>query len=186
MPSPRTRRFLIVAAAVALTACAPAMRRAERVVPLQLSFASPEWTGGAIPTGAQCRVQGGIKGSPPLTVDGVPPGATHILVAFNDLSYPPLSTGGGHGTIRVPVPAGSARVVVPSVPSESTSLPAGVAMEAPHRGDVPGAQRGAYLAPCSGGRGNIYEAQVLAVTRTGPPDAPTTIVGEGKITIGRY
>lgn len=177
---------MILAVAVALAACAPAMRRAERVAPLRISFTSPEWTGNAIPTGAQCRVQGGTKGSPALTVEGIPAGATDLLVAFNDLSYPPLSTGGGHGTIRVPVPAGATRVLVPSVPSETTNLPAGVSMEAPHRGDVPGVQPGAYLAPCSGGRGNVYQAQVLAVVRTGRQDAPPTIVGEGTIAIGRY
>jgi len=162
------------------------MRRADTVAPLRITFASPEWTGSAIPRGAQCRIQGGTVGSPGLVVDGIPPTATDIIVAFNDRSYPPLATDGGHGKVRVPVPAGAARVAVPSVPSESMTLPANVFIEAPHRGDVPGVARGAYLAPCSGGRGNTYEAQVFAVVRSPAKDVPTMVVGEATIVIGRY
>lgn len=175
--------------AVVLAGCAApgGMRRAESVAPLKLSFASPGWSsGGAIPPGAQCRVQGGTIGSPSLAVEGIPAGATDLIVAFNDRSYRPLSTDGGHGKIRVAVAPGSSRAVVPSVPSETMTLPAGVAVEAPHRGDVPGAQPGGYLAPCSGGRGNVYEAEVLAVRRAEGGGAPALLVGEGVIAIGRY
>jgi hypothetical protein len=176
----------LVVLVVATVACAPAMRRAETIAPLTITFASPEWTGRAIPEGAQCRAQGGTKGSPALAVEGIPPGTTHLLVLFNDRSYPPLSSGGGHGTLRLDVPPGVSRLTVPSVPSETMTLPSGILVEAPHRGDVPGLRAGGYLAPCSGGRGNVYEAQVLAVSRTGQKDTPATILGEGTIVIGRY
>lgn len=148
---------------------------------LTVSFLDKKWDGVTVPAGEQCRPHGGQGSSPALKVSGLPAGTTAVIVEFNDRSYAPLASGGGHGAIMVSVPAGAAQIDVPAVPTETNALPAGVTKVASHRGDAPGAGAGAYLAPCSGGRGNVYVGQVHAVNaQTGK------ILAQGAFTLGRY
>ncbi len=170
---------------VLATACA--VVRYEPVSPLaklEVGFADPAWNGRAIPAGQQCGQFGGKGASPALTVRGIPPGTTDLVVEFNDSDYPPLSTDGGHGSIRVAVPPGATQTTVPAVPGETNTLPAGVVKEESHRGPMsPGT---AYLPPCSGGRGHSYFADVKAVTRPAAPADRGKLLGTGRITLGRY
>ncbi|ETW96933.1 MAG: hypothetical protein ETSY2_45510 [Candidatus Entotheonella gemina] len=155
----------------------------DNVAKLDVAFTDAGWTGGAVPNAGVCARYGGESMSPPLAVRNIPSGTTDIIIEFNDLSYPPLSSGGGHGAIRVPA-AGKTEVMIPAVPGETFDLPQGVFMEAAHRGTVGGA--GAYLGPCSGGRGNIYEADVKAVSKSTTSSQPSRLLGKGSITLGRY
>jgi hypothetical protein len=151
---------------------------------LDVSFVDQTWTGRAIPSGQQCTQFGGKGASPAIRVKNIPPGTTDVVVEFNDRDFQPLSFDGGHGKIRVAVPAGAPEVVVPSVPGETSSLPPGVVKEAGHRASFsPGT---VYLPPCSGGRGHLYFADVKAVARPAAPSEAGKLLGTGRITLGRY
>ncbi|MBG0775214.1 MAG: hypothetical protein H0S85_02105 [Desulfovibrionaceae bacterium] len=154
----------------------------QTVSPLAIAFADPAWDGGKVPAGMQCRRYGGSKSaSPALKVSAIPASADTLIAEFNDLTYTPLSSGGGHGVISVPVPAGAREVVIPAVPGESMRLPEGVTGVRAHRATAGDIGSGYYLPPCSGGQGNTYEVTVHAV------DSKTKlVVGQAKKIIGRY
>ncbi len=178
------KRSLIIWLVVFIGGCATGRYvPADHVTKLDVAFTDARWTGDAVPTVGVCKRDGGESMSPPLLVRNVPSGATDIIIEFNDLSYPPLSSGGGHGSIRVPV-AGKTEVAIPPVPGETFTLPEGVVMESAHSGTVGGS--GAYLGPCSGGRGNIYEADVKAVFKSTTPAQPSRLLGIGSIALGTH
>ena len=154
----------------------------DNAAKLDVAFTDASWTGKGVPTKGVCKQDGGESLSPPLMVRNIPSGATDIIIEFNDLSYPPLSSGGGHGSIRVPT-AGKAEVMIPPVPGETFKLPDGVFMESAHNG-IGGA--GAYFGPCSGGRGNVYQADVLAVSKSAAPSQPPRLLGKGSIMLGTH
>lgn len=153
----------------------------EPMRPLSVSFLDKKWDGVTVPAGEQCKPCGGKGSSPALKVSDLPVGTTAVIVEFNDRNYAPLAAHGGHGAISVAVPAGATEVTVPSVPTETNSLPAGVTKVSSHRGDVPGAGAGAYLAPCSCGRGNVYTGLVHAVN-----GQTNQVIGQGSFILGSY
>lgn len=173
-----------VAIALMLTACQTtgsggSGSAASQAAPLTVSFADPAWTGREIPSGQHCSNFGGRGASPALTVSDLPADTAQVVVEFNDADYGPLSSNGGHGKIGVDVPAGATTVSVPSVPGETSTMPAGVRLVADTRARGKYAHPG-YLPPCSGGRNHTYFADVLAL------DASGAKVGQGHITLGRY
>ena len=136
------------------------------------------WTGGKIPAGQHCQLQGGKGGTPPMRVSGVPAGATWIIAQFNDKSYKPLSRNGGHGTIAFPVRG--AVTDLPAVPGMTKSLPGGAQVVAAAKSSGDYASPG-YLPPCLGGRNNRYSVDLKAVDKAGK------VLAEIKdFTIGRY
>ena len=149
---------------------------------LMVSFADPVWDGKMIPDKQQCSSYGGNGASPALLIEGIPPEADAVVVMFNDLSYAPLSSDGGHGAIWVPT-GGKSSATVPSVPGETDTLPAGVNLEHKHRGAKWG---GVYLPPCSGGRGNTYQAVVMAVRRPAKKGGEGKLLARGEIILGKY
>lgn len=180
-------RLAIAAAALAmgLAACqttGTTLKEAASVAPLSLAFTDPAWTGKAVPAKQWCKRFGGNGATPALRVADLPAGTSAVIIAFNDESYPAMDNG-GHGVLRLAVPAGATSVDVPAVPGESEGLPAGVTTERAHSGQAWSGTGGAYLPPCSGGRGNVYTATVRAVSG----DAKQGLVlGRGKITLGQY
>jgi phosphatidylethanolamine-binding protein (PEBP) family uncharacterized protein len=154
----------------------------ENLAPLAVSFADAKWTGAAVPADEVCDKFGGAKAaSPRLNVSGIPAGADALIIEFNDRSYAPLSSGGGHGAVLYRLPSAGAAAVVPSVPAQTTSLPEGFTMLRRSGGDWPGLRNGAYLPPCSGGTGNRYEAVIYAVD-----SASRQVLAKGVISLGRY
>jgi len=135
------------------------------------------WDGKKVPKGQHCALQGGKGSTPPMVVTGLPTGTVMVLVAFNDKSYQPLSTGGGHGQIGFPVKGATAKL--PAVPGMTAKLPGGARVIKPARATGKFASKG-YLPPCSGGRGNKYSADVKAISAAGKVLETVTI------TIGRY
>ncbi|HMM75860.1 MAG TPA: hypothetical protein PJ986_09135 [Gammaproteobacteria bacterium] len=132
---------------------------------LKAAFVDPAWNGAIVPDGYQCQKFGGTHGSPALQVSGVPERANALILEFSDRSYAPMDHG-GHGKIGYAIEAGSTSAQVPSVPPHTTELPTGFWIVAEHgapKWDKPGA----YLPPCSGGRGNAYYVTVKAVVRDG-------------------
>lgn len=153
-----------------------------------LAFASPSfaemkaellapWGGKNIPKGQQCKLHGGKGATPAMQVSGIPAGAAMIVVEYDDKSYPPLATKGGHGTLGYPVKGASAKL--PSVPGMTDKLGGGVRVVRKARSTGEYASKG-YLPPCSGGRGNKYTATLKAI------DASGNVLGKTMIVIGRY
>lgn len=101
-----------------------------------------------------------------------------ILVEFNDASYQPLSSRGGHGIVGFEY-SGDGQAILPAVPGNIEDTPAGTWIEKKNR--ATGAWRSSgYLPPCSGGRGNRYFAVVKAV------DADKKVLAKVKLKLGRY
>jgi hypothetical protein len=146
---------------------------------LTIAFADPSWTGDKIPAGQHCRLLGGDGSTPALEVSGLPEGTAQVNVEFNDESYRPLSTDGGHGIIGFTVTPTDGAATLPSVPGYSTDLPEGAFVVAKARTRAPYDSVG-YLPPCSGGQGNTYSADVKALSADG------TEVGNGYIVLGKY
>ena len=144
---------------------------------LEIAFADPAWNGKRIPNGQHCSKFGGKGGTPALVVKGVPNGTAEIVVAYNDQSYHPLSYDGGHGKIGYKASPGT--TTIPALPGETTRMPEGARIVAKNRATGSFARDG-YLPPCSGGRGNLYFADVMAV------DAKGEVLAKGRITLGRY
>ncbi|WP_461516715.1 hypothetical protein [Porticoccus sp.] len=179
----KLRLAALLAAAGALSACdSYDYTRVDQVLPLQVSLADPSWDGFAIPEGQQCRKFGGDGATPRLLVSGIPEGANAVIVAFSDRSWL-LMNHGGHGMLGLWTGGLSDSVGIPAITGESFELPSGMFIEQPHRGGR-GAP-GAYLPPCSGGRGHRYVAEAMAVHK-GTGGQPTQLLAEGEILLGRY
>ena len=135
------------------------------------------WDGVKVPDGQQCRLFDGNGATPAIILQGLPEGTTHIRVEFNDKSYAPLANNGGHGVIGFQVSGPDA--VLPSVPGMTDTLPEGAEVLAAARSTGRYASPG-YLPPCSGGRGNRYMADVIAL------DASGAELGRMPVELGRY
>lgn len=168
---------LALTVVLALSGC-QTTTTAENAAPLSVAFADSAWTGISIPARQQCRRFGGQGATPALTVSGVPKRAEAVVVSFNDESYAAMN-GGGHGVLRFAV-GDQPTVTLPSVPGETDALPQGVTVVAPHRSVQWFGTAGAYGPPCSGGKGNLYSADVQAV------DGDGDVLAAGKIVLGRY
>ncbi|MEZ5529634.1 MAG: hypothetical protein R3E57_06825 [Porticoccaceae bacterium] len=179
----KLRLAALLAAAGALSACDTFdYQTTAEVMPLQVSLADPAWDGQAIPAGQQCKKFGGNGATPPLKISGIPEGANAVIVAFSDRSWF-LMDHGGHGMIGFWTGGLLDSVEIPAIAGETFELPQGVFLERQHQGGR-GAP-GAYLPPCSGGRGNRYFAEVAAVFK-GSGDEPTRLLAEGEVFLGRY
>ena len=159
-----------------LTFCATLFLAVPAFADMKAQVLAP-WNGKTVPAGKQCTLFGGKGMTPPFQVTGLPTGTAMVVVEFNDRSYRPLSSGGGHGTIGYNVKGSSAKL--PAVPGLTAKMPRGVQVIKAARGT--GDYRSAgYLPPCSGGKGNSYEAVVKAVNGAGKVTAKT------KMALGRY
>lgn len=155
----------------------------DRLPSLTLAFADASWNGKTIPVGQHCRQFGGNGATPALRVSGIPAGANAVIVEFNDLSFPQLSTDGGHGKIGFWVSGETA--TLPPVPGGTDEMPSGTFLEANNRG-TGGWTAAGYLPPCSGGRGNLYAADVKAVYKPTKDGEQGRLLATGKIELGRY
>ena len=148
---------------------------------LEVAFVDPEWNGTSVPPGHQCQKFGGTYGSPALRVSGIPERANALVLEFSDRSYAPMDHG-GHGKLGFEIEAGSSAVEIPSAPPHRAVLPAGFWTVAQH--GAPGWDKpGAYLPPCSGGRGNAYYVTVKAIVRDGEA---VTELAQATLEMGSY
>ena len=152
---------------------------------LQVAFADPEWGGDALPEGMWCdRYDGSNAMSPSLLVAGVPTDANAIVVNFNDEMVFFLDEGGGHGAIGFWVQP-AAEIRLPSVPPNTRELGAEIFVE--HGPLIPfGIMGRGYLPPCSGGMGNLYSAEVLAVFKSEDDPSENRLLARGYIALGHY
>ena len=114
----------------------------------------------------------------------MPSGANAIIVEFNDESYAPLSSNGGHGQIGFWINGGGTVNLV-SVPGQTDSMPSVAFIEKKNRASGAFATPG-YLPPCSGGRGNTYSANVKAVFKAKAEGEKSKLLAEGYIVLGTY
>lgn len=155
---------------------------ADQVETLQVGLADPAWNGAEVPEGQQCKKFGGHGATPPLQVSGIPQGANAVIVAFSDRSWF-LMDHGGHGMIGKWTAGSDGSIFIPAIAGESFELPEGMFLEREHQGGR--GEPGAYLPPCSGGRGNRYFAEVVAV-RKEAGDEPSQLLAKGEVFLGRY
>lgn len=155
---------------------------AEKLPDLKISFVDAAWDGKHVPSGQQCSMYGGKGSTPRIKVENVPTGANAIIVEFNDQSYGPLSSDGGHGKIGFKH-GGGATATLPAVPGGTRELPAGTFLEADNRAG--GSYGVGYLPPCSGGRGNSYFADVKAVYKADKPE-DNKLLATGRFQLGNY
>ena len=174
---------LLVAALLGACSNEVAYHPVDRPAQLQVSFADPQWDGLSVPVGQRCRWAGGNGSTPPLRVAGIPPGANALLVAFSDRSYF-LMDHGGHGELGLWLHDAPTSVSIPAVAGESLALPDGMFVERRHQGWLRG-HGGAYLPPCSGGRGHHYYATLRAVYKAAD-GGESRLLGEGRIELGEY
>ena len=147
---------------------------------LNVSFADSSWDGVKVPAGQHCKMFDGNGSSPELLVENIPTGANALIVSFSDRSFRP-NDNGGHGIIGQWVEAGQSSAIVASVAGETNTMPEGMFIEAKFRSNR--GSDGAYLPPCSGGRGNEYYATVSAVKKD---QNETQVLAETTIEMGRY
>ena len=157
----------------------------ENLPALKVTLADPAWTGGTIPSGQQCKMFGGNGATPKLKIENIPAGTNAIIVEYNDLSFAPLSSGGGHGKIGFWI-ENKTTVVLPSIPGETAKIDIdGAFIEARALSTGQYASPG-YLPPCSGGRGHNYVADVKAVFKSTTNKEENRLLAQQRIKIGNY
>ena len=125
-----------------------------------VSFADAKWDGMIVPKDQVCKWAGGKGSTPVLNVSNLPYGTSKVLVLFSDFSYKPMDKG-GHGQIGINV-SKQRSVTIPSIKGETKMMPQNMFIHKEHKGLKRG-KAGAYLPPCSGGKGNSYYATVKAL-----------------------
>lgn len=151
---------------------------------LQVSFTDTAWDGKTIPDGQQCPAFEGHGATPALSIQNIPPRANALTLAFSNMSHLPLDNG-GQGRIGYRFSPGSQTLFLPPVPGNTFDLPEPFFVIAAHRKPFSN-KPGAYLPPCSGGKGNYYYLVVKAIWMPDSMDTPPEILGQGKISLGRY
>jgi hypothetical protein len=154
------------------------------VAKLRLSFNDNEWDGEKVPDGQQCLRFGGKPFTPSIRVEGIPDDADAIIMEFSDRSWPPMDNG-GHGRIGYAIPPSVSDVIIPKVPGHTFSLPDNFFVIEPHRGSH-WDKSGAYMPPCSGGKGNHYYVKVLAVKIANGNIMDYKILSKGVLKMGKY
>lgn len=156
---------------------------ASWAVALEVSLADPAWDGKALPEGQQCHRFGGEDPhSPALRVTNIPDDANALILEFSDRDVA-LMDKGGHGKVGYRL-AGEKEVVIPAVPGHTDALAEPLFVVEMHRAprwDV----AGAYLPPCSGGRGNNYFVDVLAV-KLGPDQQVQSVIASSSVQMAVY
>ena len=152
---------------------------------LQVSFADTDWNGKQVPAGKQCqRFGGGNPLTPRLIIKGIPPESNAIIMEYSDRSYPPMDDG-GHGKIGYRISGKTKEIIIPSVPGHTFDLPEGFFIISPHQ--APGWDKaGAYMPPCSGGRGNSYYVTVNAVYQATQERKEFKLLGQAVLELGKY
>lgn len=125
------------------------------------SLADSAWDGVKIPDGQQCAKFSGKGESPRIRVNNIPPRTDAIVVEFSDETYEPMRDG-GHGKVGYYVDKRMTEVTVPPIKGHTFDLPESFFVVEPQRAPQ-WDTAGAYLPPCSGGKGNTYAATIKAV-----------------------
>ena len=125
-------------------------------------LADKSWNGIAVPAGQQCQKFGGNNPSTPrILVSGIPSGSNTIVLEYSDRDSAAMNHG-GHGMMSFTLAPAVTEVEIPSVAGHTFEMPAGFKMINAHRGPN-WDKAGAYMPPCSGGKGHAYYVTVKAL-----------------------
>jgi phosphatidylethanolamine-binding protein (PEBP) family uncharacterized protein len=129
---------------------------------LEVQFADKAWDGKTVPVGQQCQKFGGINpATPALKVSDIPNGATSLALEYSDRDSERMNNG-GHGRLNYALGMSVSMVNVPSVAGHTFDIPMSFTSVEAHRS--PGWDKaGAYMPPCSGGKGHAYYVTVKAL-----------------------
>lgn len=150
--------------------------------PFVASFADPAWNGIKVPAGQQCARFGGNGSTPVIKVEHIPGKANAIVMEFSDQTYQPMDKG-GHGKIGFRIANGDQAPVIPAVAGHTFDLPPGFFIVEAQRAPT-WDKAGAYLPPCSGGKGNSYYVVVKAVKEAN--GKVREVLAETAIKMGQY
>lgn len=150
--------------------------------PLDVSLADPAWNGKLVPAGQQCGKFGGKGATPLLSIRQIPEGANAVVMEYSDRSYQPMDNG-GHGKIGFRIQPDSTTVNIPSVAGHQFDLPDDFFLIEAHQAPT-WDKEGAYLPPCSGGKGNDYYVTVKAVKEV--DGDIQEVLGEVEVALGKY
>ena len=144
---------------------------------IEVKLADAAWDGVKIPTGQQCQKFGGNHpATPKLNVSGIPEGSDLIVLEYSDRDSKKMNNG-GHGRMSFAIDATVTNVEIPTVAGHSFQLPESFTMIEKHRG-AGWDKEGAYMPPCSGGKGHAY--YVTVKTMKGKMVTAQTVLEMGK------
>ena len=129
---------------------------------LEAKFADAAWDGVKVPAGQQCqKFEGKNPSTPKLTVSKIPAGTNSIVLEYSDRDSEKMNNG-GHGRMSFTVDSSATEVEIPSIFGHTFDIPATFKVIEAQRS--PGWDTaGAYMPPCSGGKGHAYYVTIKAV-----------------------
>ncbi|WP_299878997.1 hypothetical protein [uncultured Cocleimonas sp.] len=129
---------------------------------MDAKFADAVWDGTKIPTGQQCQKFGGKNPSTPkMMVTDIPAGTKSIVLEYSDRDSEKMNNG-GHGRMSFTVDSSATEVEIPSIFGHTFDIPKDFKVIEAQRS--PGWDTaGAYMPPCSGGKGHAYYVTIKAV-----------------------
>lgn len=144
---------------------------------LSATFVDDIWKKSAVPKTEVCSNFNTKPGATPsIALENIPDNATKIVLKFSDETFKGMRDG-GHGVISYTIAKNSKALTIPSIKGETFDLPKGFSSEIAHRAEKYGKTPGAYLAPCSGGKGNTYSVLIKAMDGDKILDATSLTLG---------
>jgi hypothetical protein len=143
---------------------------------LKVEFSDSKWDGVNIPKDEVCSNYNIEAGStPPLKISNIPENTDKIIFTYNDKTFTKMDNG-GHGIVSYKVENNSKEIEVPALQGETFDLENGFEVVTAHTGTRFKKTPGAYLAPCSGGKGNTYTVNINAVDSSNKSLSSTELV----------
>lgn len=145
---------------------------------MSVNFADSHWDGKMVPKSEVCKWAKGDGSTPKLNISNIPNGTEKLIVLFNDKTYKKMDNG-GHGQIGMNIISNQTNVTIPSIKGETKVMPENMFIHKEHIGLKRG-EAGAYLPPCSGGKGNTYSATIKAI------DKDNKVLNSSEIIMGKF
>lgn len=147
---------------------------------IDVSFIDEKWNGKVVPLEEVCSDYNVEPGSTPgLYIENLPEGSSKAILKFNDKTFTKMDNG-GHGIISYSIEEGMSAVEIPALMGETFELDEGFESVTAHTGTRFGKRAGAYLAPCSGGKGNTYSVDIVIV------DSNDKTLATKEVILGKY
>ena len=130
---------------------------------MDAKFADAVWDGIKIPTGQQCqKFEGKSPSTPKLIVSDIAADTSSLVLEYSDRDSEKMNNG-GHGRMSYALGSSVTQVEIPSIPGHTFEIPATFKVIEAQRS--PGWDTaGAYMPPCSGGKGHSYYVTIKAIT----------------------
>jgi hypothetical protein len=147
---------------------------------IDVSFADDKWNGKVIPLDEVCSNYNIEAGSTPgLYIDNLPKGAKKVILKFSDKTFTKMDDG-GHGILSYRIDDEGTNIEIPPQIGETFDLDDGFEVVTAHTGTRFNKKPGAYLAPCSGGKGNTYTVEISII------DDENNVLATKELVLGKY